>query len=146
MDEKPCRATSDVGFRTAKSCGPGAPGLAPSLAGDPRGDGDYEVTDTGESTRISVNTIAQGRPGRSGRTCGELLVCFFHCTRGCGCGQHPVFPAPSDFDEGLDLQASGEFDRENADVCFFVIARSASDEAIQSLRAASGLLRFARND
>ena len=98
MDEKPCRATSDVGFRTAKSCGPGAPGLAPSLAGDPRGDGDYEVTDTGESTRISVNTIAQGRPGRSGRACGELLVCFFHCTRGCGCGQHPVFPAPSDFE------------------------------------------------
>ena len=26
------------------------------------GDGDYEVTDTGESTKISVNTIAQGTP------------------------------------------------------------------------------------
>src|SRR5262249_31146886 len=92
---KPCRVTSDVCSRTAKSCGPGAPGLALNLAGDPRGDGDYKVTDTGESTSISVNTIAQGRPGRSGRACGELLLCFFHCTRGCGCGQHPVFPAPS---------------------------------------------------
>jgi hypothetical protein len=25
-------------------------------------DGDYEVTDTGESTKISVNTIVQGTP------------------------------------------------------------------------------------
>src|ERR1700757_3059874 len=49
--------------RTAKACGPGAPGLALSLrVTNPQGDGDYEVTDTGESTRISVNTIAQGRP------------------------------------------------------------------------------------
>jgi hypothetical protein len=27
------------------------------------GDGDYQVTDTGESTYNAVNTIAQGRPG-----------------------------------------------------------------------------------
>ena len=27
---------------------------------DETGDGDYEVTDTGKSARISVNTIAQG--------------------------------------------------------------------------------------
>ena len=49
-------------WRTAKSCGPGAPGLALSLRigdvgpsgptrRDPAGDGDYEVTDTGESTK-----------------------------------------------------------------------------------------------
>jgi hypothetical protein len=49
-----------------KACGPGTPGLVLSLAGDLRGDGDYEVTDTGESTQDNVNTIAQGRPGRSG--------------------------------------------------------------------------------
>jgi hypothetical protein len=30
------------------------------------GDGDYKVTDTGGSTHNAVNTIAQGRPGRSG--------------------------------------------------------------------------------
>jgi hypothetical protein len=57
-----CVARRAARTRTAKSCGPGAPGLALSLAGDLRGDGDYEVTDTGESTKISVNTIAQGRP------------------------------------------------------------------------------------
>ena len=34
--------------------------------GDPANDGDYEVTDTGESTHNAVNTVAQGRPGRSG--------------------------------------------------------------------------------
>jgi hypothetical protein len=57
-----CVARRAARTRTTKSCGPGAPGLAPSLAGDLRDDGDYEVTDTGESTNISVNTIAQGRP------------------------------------------------------------------------------------
>jgi hypothetical protein len=57
-----CVARRAARTRTTKSCGPGAPGLALSLAGDLRGDGDYEVTDTGESTKISVNTIAQGRP------------------------------------------------------------------------------------
>jgi hypothetical protein len=50
--------------RTAEACGSGTPGLVLSLAGDdPRGDGDYEVTDTGESTHNAVKTIAQGRPG-----------------------------------------------------------------------------------
>ena len=33
---------------------------AKSAGHDPAGDGDYEVTDTGESTNISVNTVAQG--------------------------------------------------------------------------------------
>jgi hypothetical protein len=36
-----------------------------SLAASPRGDGDYEVTDTGESAHNAVNTIAQGKPERS---------------------------------------------------------------------------------
>jgi hypothetical protein len=35
---------------------------AKSAGDEPAGDGDYEVTDTGESTKISVNTIARGRP------------------------------------------------------------------------------------
>jgi hypothetical protein len=63
--------------RTAEACGPGTPGLVLSLrdrdvgpigpdALSFAGDGDYEVTDTGESTYNAVNTIAQGRPGRSG--------------------------------------------------------------------------------
>jgi hypothetical protein len=31
---------------------------------------------TGESTKETVKTIAQGKPGRFRRTCGDLLVCF----------------------------------------------------------------------
>jgi hypothetical protein len=55
-----------ISMRTAKACGPGTPGLVLSsqdvcLASD----GDYQVTDTGESTHNAVNTIAQGRPGVS---------------------------------------------------------------------------------
>src|SRR5262249_53452292 len=55
-----CVARRATDARTAKSCGPGAPGLAPSLAGDLRGDGDYEVTDTGE--QLSCCRPALGRP------------------------------------------------------------------------------------
>ena len=43
------------------------PWAGAKFAGDePENDGDYEVTDTGESAKISVNTVARGRPGRSG--------------------------------------------------------------------------------
>jgi hypothetical protein len=51
-----------IWLRTAKACGPGTPGLVLSVRAMTARDGDYEVTDTGESTRISVNTIAQGKP------------------------------------------------------------------------------------
>ena len=52
---------------------------------------------------ISRKTIAQGRPGRPGRTC--MLVCVpFFCTRDRGCGQHPAFPAPSSLREGRDFR------------------------------------------
>jgi hypothetical protein len=34
------------------------------------------------------------------------LVCFLFCTRGCGCGGHPVFPAPSL--EGRPAPSDGE--------------------------------------
>src|SRR6516165_7816094 len=41
-------------------------------------------------------TIAQGRPGLPGRTCGDFAgVLLFNRTPGCGCSQHPAFPAPS---------------------------------------------------
>src|SRR3954467_2538823 len=51
--------------------------------------------------RISRKTIAQGRPGVLRWTC--MLVCAFccaRCTRDRGCSAHPVFPAPSAFQEG----------------------------------------------
>jgi hypothetical protein len=75
------------------------------------GDGDYEVTDTGESAHNAVNTVAQGRPGVSvepvvNNSCASFAAheaagaasTRFGCTRGCGCSQHPVFPAPSVFE------------------------------------------------
>jgi hypothetical protein len=40
------------------------PWAGAKVAGDdPADDGDYQVTDTGESTYNAVNTIARGRPG-----------------------------------------------------------------------------------
>ena len=41
-----------------------------------------------------------------------MLVCSFVCanrTRDRGCSKHPVFPAPSDFEEGAnEMQTSGD--------------------------------------
>jgi hypothetical protein len=50
---------------------------------------------TGKSTKETVKTIAQGRPDCLGEPVVTKLVCFLFCTRGCGCGEHPAFPAPS---------------------------------------------------
>src|SRR5258708_40086645 len=50
-----------------------------------------------------------------------MLVCVFlctYCTRDRGCSAHPVFPAPSVFQEGAKLmKTSGESRRENASAC-----------------------------
>jgi hypothetical protein len=46
---------------------------------------------------ISRKTIARGMLGDSGVTVVTMLACFFICTRGCGRGGRPAFPAPSDF-------------------------------------------------
>src|ERR1700722_5831537 len=43
----------------------------------------------------AVKTIAQGMPFVSGGPCECACVFFFYCTRGCGCIEHPAFPAPS---------------------------------------------------
>ncbi len=45
------------------------------------------------------------------------LVCFLHCTRGCGCGQHPAFPAPSCFLREEIMQNSGATRRESVEAC-----------------------------
>jgi hypothetical protein len=121
--------TNDT-LRTAEACGPGTPGLVLSLAGgDPRGDGDYEVTDTGESTHNAVNTIAQGRPGVPAEpvVTTRVLSC---CTRGCGCSQHPVFPAPSVLQGSRDCKARARQCREITWSCLKTL------QAICSQRAA----------
>ncbi len=84
-------------MRTAKSCGPGASTLASSLAGAIlAGRRRQNSPIPGESTKETVKTIAQGRPGRSGEPVVTMLVYFvFYRTRGCGCIVRPAFPAPS---------------------------------------------------
>jgi len=47
------------------------------LRDDPQGDGDSEVMDTGESAKISVNTIARGRPDDPVEPVVDLLVWLF---------------------------------------------------------------------
>jgi hypothetical protein len=84
--------------RTAKPCGPGTPTL---------------VSTPGAKAPGRTGAIKPGTPGRARnkpsdhsrrecrtvrRTCGGYARVLFHlCTRGCGCEQHPAFPAPSDF-------------------------------------------------
>ena len=84
--------------RTAKSCGPGAATLAsirPACAGTATVA--IKAVHRGEHEG-NRETIARGRPGCPGCTCGLTRVRFFYpvCTRDCGRSRRPVFPAPSD--------------------------------------------------
>ena len=56
-----------------------------------------------------------------------MLVCSFVCanrTRDRGCSKHPVFPAPSVFNEGqMKMQTSGDQRGENANAYSVVVTR-----------------------
>src|SRR6476659_5142371 len=80
--------------RTAKSCGSDAPTPASSLREEAQATVSNKRGHRGEH-EVSRKTIARGMPGRSGVTVVTTLVCFFHCTRGCGRIERPAFPAPS---------------------------------------------------
>jgi hypothetical protein len=96
------------GKRTAKSCGPGLSMLrstrsnASHCAGMVTTKPDHQGEPEGNR-----KTIRAGKAGVAGQTCGDLLVCFFICTRGCGCGWHPAFPAPSAFGGNKDFGSLG---------------------------------------
>jgi hypothetical protein len=60
---------------------------------------------------VSRKTIARGMPGGSGVTVVTMLVCFFHCTRGCGRIERPAFPVPSEF------QKAGRFWQTSRETC-----------------------------
>ena len=56
-------------------------------------------------------------PGCPGEPVVTTLVCFvLFCTRGCGCGGHPAFPAPSVI-EGGSSTTRADSRRENAEAC-----------------------------
>ena len=61
-------------------------------------------------SRISRNTIARGKPGWLGCTCGLTRVHFCSTlrTRDCGRSRRPAFPAPSDLGGTTRWQHSGE--------------------------------------
>src|SRR5262245_56108248 len=89
-------------LRTAKSCGPGAATLAPRPwryvgAKYRAGNGGKKGRFPGESTKETVKTIARGKPGCLGCTCGSTRVLSqrIFCTRDCGRSRRPAFPAPS---------------------------------------------------
>ena len=82
----------------------------------------------------AVKTIAQGMP-----VVPVLPVvtaaCFFCCRRamGAACIRHSL--RPPDFEDARRTHHPGMPCRGNAEVCPIVIARSASDEAIQTVSA-----------
>ena len=88
----------DIGSRTAKSCGPGAATVASirsACAGLATVTTNAAHRGEHEGNR---KTIARGRPGCPGCTCGLTRVRsrLLRCTRDCGRSRRPVFPAPSD--------------------------------------------------
>src|SRR5215203_915676 len=104
-------------MRTAKSCGSGAAVLALSPGGRKLlpDDGGKRAVLRGEH-EVSRKAIAQGRPECFALPC--MLVCSFVCanrTRDRGCSKHPVFPAPSNLEEGNEDANLGRTCRENAE-------------------------------
>jgi hypothetical protein len=83
-------------WRTAKSCGPGAPTLALNLWKRTAGDGGKRARSPRRS-RISRKTIVQGMPAVAVYP-WLLTPVLFCCTGGLGCNAHPAFPAPSVFE------------------------------------------------
>jgi len=98
------RRTKREWSRTAKPCGPDAPTLAFKSVMMLR----ITLDDGGKKARSPRR--ARRKPLKPSRREGRLnpplpvattLVCFFTCTRGRGCGGHPVFPAPSDWERRM---------------------------------------------
>jgi hypothetical protein len=112
--------------RTAKSCGPGAPTLALSLAktGDVGPDGPdtparrrwlKSPVHRGEHEDKPLKPIAQGMPDCFGEPVVTNACAFYQRTRGCGCAKHPAFPVPSILSRADDWHNSGKSCRGNAD-------------------------------
>src|SRR5437868_9530272 len=83
--------------RRVKSCGPGAPTLASSSrGGNPLERRWQESPVTGETTKETVKTTAQGMPVDCGVPVVTTLVCspFLHARLWVRAA-HPAFPAPS---------------------------------------------------
>jgi hypothetical protein len=132
--------------RTAKPCGPDAPTLAFKLVmmlSHHTGDGGNKARSPGRARSKPLKPLR--REGRMNRLnlWRRHSCAFLPCTRGCGCGEHPAFPAPSlegraapsTFRREKHSKNSGTSRRENADVRFTVIAgHSRSKNGVASAR------------
>jgi hypothetical protein len=89
--------TRALDLRTAKTCGPDASTLAPSLADNFRKATEARKPDLRGERGISRKPLRAGMPGDSGELVVNTRVHFLHPmrTRGCGCTGHPAFPTPS---------------------------------------------------
>ena len=106
--------------RTAKSCGPGAATVA-SIHAAPwwRGNGDKNRRSPGRA-RISRKTIARGKPGCPGCTCGSTRVLFATglSHTGLRAQSAPGFPCALIKEEGQrDANTQAKSRRENENVC-----------------------------
>src|ERR1700737_3788736 len=108
-----CRRPAHL--RTAKSCGPDAPTLAPSWRSYLRRRRWQTSPVTGESTKETVKTIACGNAGCSGATVVTTLVCYLHFAHeAAGAAGTPHSPRPL-FSKGESfLPNSGASPRGNA--------------------------------
>jgi hypothetical protein len=134
--------------RTAKSCGPGAPTLALSLRRCARSPTGRRCADIGRTTvarkpghrpvtgEITYKPLKPlRREGRLiGRTCGSAACFLLHADHGCELSTRPSL-RPLFQRRRRARHHPGATRRGNADACQDVIARSACDEAIQTIAA-----------
>src|SRR6185436_11327082 len=78
---------------------------------------------------VNRQTIARGKPGCLGCTCQIRVRLSTICTRRCGCGKRPAFPAPSLRRGTMNLENSGETSYENENACLYVIASEAKQSS-----------------
>jgi hypothetical protein len=87
--------------RTVKSCGSGVAVLAPSLREGAQAT-EAKQPFSGKSTKQAVKPLRrEGRDASAEPVCSCAISCQAQTrARDRGCGTHPVFPAPSCFEEG----------------------------------------------
>ena len=84
-------------------------------------DGGYQARHSGEIAYKPSNHRA-GNAGLFGVPVVTCLRAFLSCTQGCGCDQHPAFPAPS-LSEGAKLMASpGAWRRGKDRACLYAVS------------------------
>jgi hypothetical protein len=89
--------------------------------------------------RISRKPLAQGRPDRFRRTCGDLLVCFFHFAReAAGAIERPAFPAPSIFRGTLVCKPRAHFTPRECEAVSGIVIAERSDENARKAAETSG--------